>query len=52
MGKSVIQHAVEEEARLMRIIMQNAKADSTESIRIMQEHNYVLNFFKDKLVSI
>jgi hypothetical protein len=32
--------------------MQNAKDDSTESIRIIQEYNYVLNFFKDKLTSI
>jgi iron-sulfur cluster repair protein YtfE (RIC family) len=52
MAESVIRHAVEEEARLMRVIMQNAKDDSTESIRIIQEHNYVLNFFKDKLTSI
>ena len=52
MDNSVIRHAVEEEARLMRVIMQNAKNDSAESIKIMQEHNYVLNFFKEKLVSI
>lgn len=52
MDKSIIHHAVEEEARLMRVIMQNAKDDSSESIRIMQEHNYVLDFFKNKLTSI
>lgn len=52
MDNSVIRHAVEEEARLMRVIMQNAKDDSAKSIKIMQEHNYVLNFFKEKLVSI
>jgi iron-sulfur cluster repair protein YtfE (RIC family) len=52
MDNSVIRHAVEEEARLMRVIMQNAKDDSAESIKIMQEHNYVLNFFKEKLVSV
>ena len=52
MSKSIIHHAVEEEARLMRVIMHNARNESTESIRIMQEHNWVLNFFKSKLVSI
>lgn len=52
MDESVIHHAAEEEARLMRVIMQNAKDDSSESIRIMQEHNYVLNFFKDNLTSV
>lgn len=52
MAESVIRHAVEEEARLMRVIMRNAKNDSTESIRIMQEHNYVINFFKNKLTTI
>jgi hemerythrin-like domain-containing protein len=51
MSESVIHHAVEEEARLMRIIMQNAKDESSKSIRIMQEHNWVLDFFKNKLTS-
>ena len=44
MSKSIIHHAVEEEARLMRVIMHNARDESSESIRIMQEHNWVLNF--------
>lgn len=52
MSKSIIHHAVEEEARLMRVIMQNARDESSESIKIMQEHNWVLNFFKNKLGSI
>ena len=52
MSESIIHHAVEEEARLMRVIMQNAKDESSESIRIMQEHNWVLDFFKNKLTSI
>jgi iron-sulfur cluster repair protein YtfE (RIC family) len=51
MSESIIHHAVEEEARLMRVIMQNAKDESSESIRIMQEHNWVLDFFKNKLTS-
>lgn len=52
MSKSIIHHAVEEEARLMRVIMHNARDESSESIRIMQEHNWVLDFFKNNLVSI
>ena len=52
MSEAIIHHAVEEEARLMRVIMQNAKDESSESIRIMQEHNWVLDFFKNKLTSI
>ena len=52
MSKSIMHHAVEEEARLMRVIMRNARDESSESIKIMQEHNWVLNFFKSKLVSI
>ena len=36
----------------MRVIMQYAKDDSSDSIRIIQEHNYVLDFFKNKLRSI
>ena len=52
MTDKVTRHAVEEEARLMRVIMQKAKDESPESIRIMQEHNWVMNFFKDKLGEI
>ena len=51
MSEAIIHHAVEEEARLIRVIMQNAKDESSESIKIMQEHNWVLNFFKNKLTS-
>ena len=52
MTDKVTHHAVEEEARLMRVIMQKAKDESPESIRIMQEHNGVMNFFKNKLGAI
>lgn len=48
----ITRHAVEEEARLMRVIMHNAKDESTESIRIMQEHNWVMNFLKNRVPSI
>jgi hypothetical protein len=49
MTDKVTRHAVEEEARLMRVIMQKAKDESPESIRIMQEHNWVMNFLKTNL---
>jgi hypothetical protein len=34
MSEAIIHHAVEEEARLIRVIMQNAKDESSESIKI------------------
>jgi hypothetical protein len=43
-SESIIRHAVEEEARIMRVIMQKAKEESAESIKIMQEHNWVVDF--------
>ncbi len=49
MRESIIKHAVEEEARLMRVIMQKAKEESTDSIKIIQEHNWVVDFLKHKL---
>ena len=45
----VTHHAVEEEARLMRVIMQKAKDESPKSIRILQEHNWVMNFLETNL---
>jgi hemerythrin HHE cation binding domain-containing protein len=48
----VTHHAVEEEARLMRVIMHKAKDKSPESIRIIQEHNWIMNFFKNKVGAI
>jgi hemerythrin-like domain-containing protein len=48
----IIRHAVEEEARLMRVIMHNAKDESSESIKIMQEHAWVINFLKNKVKSV
>jgi NADH dehydrogenase/NADH:ubiquinone oxidoreductase subunit G len=49
MSELIIKHAVEEEARLMRVIMQKAKEESSGSIKIMQEHNWVVDFLKHKL---
>lgn len=48
----IIRHAVEEEARIMRVIMHKAKKDSMDSIKIMQEHNWVVNFLKHVLGKI
>jgi hypothetical protein len=33
----------------MRVIMQKSKEESTDSIKIMQEHNWVVDFLKHKL---
>src|SRR6188508_1143500 len=49
MSQPIIKHAVEEEARLMRVIMHNAKEESADSIKIMQEHNWVVDFLKQKI---
>ena len=52
MSESIIHHAVEEEARLLRVIMHKAKDESSESIKIMQEHNWVITFLKNTLTEI
>ena len=52
MSESITHHAVEEEARLLRVIMHKAKDESSESIKIMQEHNWVIKFFKNILPEI
>jgi hemerythrin-like domain-containing protein len=49
MGNKIIQHAVEEEARLMRLIMNNAKDESSDSISIMQEHNWIMKFLNNRV---
>lgn len=48
----IIRHAVEEEARPMRVLMHKAKDESTESIKIMQEHNWVMNFLRNRMIII
>jgi hemerythrin-like domain-containing protein len=52
MADKIIQHAVEEEARLMRVIMKNAKDESFHSISIMQEHNWIMNFLNNRVTLI
>lgn len=50
LGKSILRHAIEEEARIMRVIMQKAKDHSEQSIKVMQEHRQIIEFL-DKTVS-
>jgi hemerythrin len=50
LGKSILRHAVEEEARIMRVIMQKAKDHSEQSIKVMQEHKQIIEFL-DKTIS-
>lgn len=52
MSPPIIKHAVEEEARIMRVIMHNAKEEFTDSIKIMQEHNWVVDFLTDRVPSL
>jgi hypothetical protein len=44
MSKLIIRLAVEEEARIMLVIMQKAKEESIDSIKIMQRHNWIVDF--------
>jgi hemerythrin-like domain-containing protein len=48
----IIHHAVEEEARLMRVIMHNAKEESAGSVKIIQEHNWVMDFLKNRIIMV
>ena len=47
--KPIILHTVEEEARIMRIIIQKAKEQSEQSIKILQEHNGIINFLEKRI---
>ncbi|HET7148563.1 MAG TPA: hypothetical protein VFI73_08715 [Candidatus Nitrosopolaris sp.] len=49
LGKSILRHAVEEEARIMRVIIQKAKEQSKQSIKVMQDHKQIIEFF-DKTI--
>ena len=52
MSESIIKHAIEEEARIMRVIMHNAKQESPDSIKIIQEHNWVVDFLQHRIPSM
>ena len=36
----------------MRVIMHKAEEESAESIKIIQEHNWVINFLKNRIITI
>ncbi|MDG7007540.1 MAG: hemerythrin domain-containing protein [Nitrososphaerota archaeon] len=50
--KQILHHSVEEEARIIRVILQRLKPDSAESVRIMQEHRWVVEFLERTLVAL
>lgn len=47
----ILRHAVEEEARLARVIMESSETrkKSDEPVRILQEHRRIKEFFEDEL---
>lgn len=46
-SKPILRHAVEEEA--MRVIMEKAKDQSEQSIKIMQEHRWIIEFLDKRI---
>jgi len=48
----ILRHEVEEEARLMRVIMWEVPARSERSISIMREHRNIANFLKYTLFKL
>ena len=49
LSEPILRHAVEEEAIVMRVILHNAREQAEGSIKIAQEHNWIMEFFKHKL---
>jgi iron-sulfur cluster repair protein YtfE (RIC family) len=47
--KPILWHAVEEEARIMLVIMQKAKEQSNQSIKVLQEHKGIRNFLEKRI---
>jgi iron-sulfur cluster repair protein YtfE (RIC family) len=48
----ILRHAVEEEARLMRPIMWEAKDKAEDSIIVLREHRGIVDFLEHKLPSL
>ena len=46
MSELIIRPAVEEEARIKLLVMQKAKEESIDSTKIMQGHNWVVDFLQ------
>lgn len=51
-SESIIKHSVEEERRIMRIILEKAKEVSLDCVKIMQEHKWVVDFLRHRLQNI
>jgi len=47
--KPILRHAAEEEARIMRVIMQKTKEQSEQSIKILQEHKQIIDFLEKRI---
>jgi hemerythrin len=47
-GKPILWHEVEEEARIIQIIMENAK-ESEQSVKVMQEHRGIIDLLEKKI---
>ena len=47
--KSILRHEVEEEARIIRIIMEYAKEESKQSVKVMQEHRRIIDLLEHLL---
>ena len=47
--KPILRHALQEEARIMRVIMQKAKEQSEQSIKVLQEHKGIRNFLEKRI---
>ena len=50
--KPILRRAVEEEARIVRVIMQKAKDESEESINAMQEHRGIIEFLDKRIPQV
>jgi ribosome maturation protein Sdo1 len=46
--KPILRHAVEE-ARIMRIIMQKAKEQSEQSVKVLQDHKEIIKFLEKRI---
>jgi iron-sulfur cluster repair protein YtfE (RIC family) len=47
--KPILRHAAEEEARIMRVIIQKAKEQSEQSIKVMQGHKEIIDFLEKRI---
>ncbi len=52
MRKQILHHSVEEEARIIGVILQRLKPEASESVRIMQEHRWVVEFLERTLTGL